>query len=339
MQFTVLINQYRAMEWGLNAQQAMLFAFLYNAPTWATAVEIGGVAYCHVSKSKVVDDMPLLTDKPDTVYRLMRQLCDLGVIKIDCRENKTLVCITEKGALWNSHQGVGKKSEVVDNPPDKGRKKIRPQAEGSEKYPNKVGKISEPGSEKNPTYQSISNQVIKSNIIDGNAHACEAEPVDEKTPVDQFDPVDDDPTPLIDPFPKNGNQAFATAELQDQQEILTDGVLDWYPPEHIIEQLEQLNIPREFICRSDQLVEFRTYWGCRPDVPLRLLPNKFTAMVIRQWRQHETATATGATTTATQQHSNGATTDEKRSGRSATGRDAVGRALEDIHNVDWARGA
>lgn len=135
MQFTVLINQSRALEWGLNAQQAMLFAFLFTTPTWAEATELNGIAYCYVSKSKVCEEMPLLTDKPNTVYRLMKQLEEFGLIYMACIENKTHIAITKRGATWNSSeniQGVGKKSEPV--------KKI---ITGSEKNQSGVGKISD----------------------------------------------------------------------------------------------------------------------------------------------------------------------------------------------------
>jgi len=30
MQYTVTINQVKALEWGLNSQQALLFAFVYG---------------------------------------------------------------------------------------------------------------------------------------------------------------------------------------------------------------------------------------------------------------------------------------------------------------------
>lgn len=100
MQFTVLINQTRALEWGLNAQQAMLFAFLYQVPSWATAVVVDDEVYYHIGKSKVIEEMPLLTDKPDTVYRLMRALQDKGVIEMATREGKTLIRLTEKGWKW-----------------------------------------------------------------------------------------------------------------------------------------------------------------------------------------------------------------------------------------------
>lgn len=172
MQFTVLINQSRSLEWGLNAQQAMLFAFLYGCPSWATPTEWNGQIYYYVSRGKVCDEIPLLTDKPDTVYRLMRQLSELGLITLTCIDNQTHMLITEKGAYWNNSEVIGEISE--------GRKKIRG---GSENYPRGVGKLSELGSEKNPTNQIISNHIT---ISDNQLSEAPA-PKSAKPP--SFDPL------------------------------------------------------------------------------------------------------------------------------------------------------
>ncbi|MFT0137376.1 hypothetical protein ACEK07_04940 [Alcanivoracaceae bacterium MT1] len=42
MQFSLLINQEWALAWGLNAQQTMLFAFLYEVPSWTKTAERDG---------------------------------------------------------------------------------------------------------------------------------------------------------------------------------------------------------------------------------------------------------------------------------------------------------
>lgn len=100
MQFTVLINQTRALEWGLNSQQAMLFAFLFQVPSWATPITKDGKVFHHISKTKVIEEVPLLTDKPDTVYRLMRALQDTGLIELATDGTRTLMRITDAGQAW-----------------------------------------------------------------------------------------------------------------------------------------------------------------------------------------------------------------------------------------------
>lgn len=151
MQFNVNINQAKALEWELNAQQAMLFAFVYECPSWAKAVTTDDGVYFALAKTKIVEELPLLTDKPDTAYRLLKVLEGKGVIELSSTNSITLVRLTEKGKAWN------KKLDGSDKYPSspKGRKKIRG---GSEKSPSQVGKKSELGSEKSPTNHDTSDQ-------------------------------------------------------------------------------------------------------------------------------------------------------------------------------------
>jgi hypothetical protein len=144
VQYLVSINQTKALEWGLNAQQAMLFAFLHQVPTWADSREIDGVVWFNIGKGKVIEELPLLTDKPDTVYRLMKQLRTAGLICMTSCDNKTYIHLTEKAKGWNRVQGSEKnptskasakgseKNPTPGKKSEKGRKNIR---EGSEKYP------------------------------------------------------------------------------------------------------------------------------------------------------------------------------------------------------------
>ncbi|MGR3892983.1 DnaT-like ssDNA-binding domain-containing protein [Pseudomonas sp. 1176_21] len=138
MQFTIHINQSLAVEWGLNAQQALLFAFVYECPSWAKPVKTDSGIYFALSKAKIVEELPLLTDKPDTAYRLLRALNAAGLIELSSTSSITLVRLTEKGKAWNR------------------------KLDGSEKYPtsrtfNGRKKIRST-SEKSPTNQDTSNQ-------------------------------------------------------------------------------------------------------------------------------------------------------------------------------------
>lgn len=159
MQFTLLINQVKALEWGLNAQQSMLYAFLYELSSWADAIEVGGITYYRISKSKIIRELPLLTDKPDTVYRLLKQLRMAGLVEIDQANGGMVLAITDKGRMWNkSGEALGDPG-TVDMPAfsvDKARNKIR----GSEKSPSKSGKKSGAGSEKNPTYHITNKSIL-----------------------------------------------------------------------------------------------------------------------------------------------------------------------------------
>jgi len=174
MQFTVTINQAKALEWGLNAQQALLFAFVYECPSWAKLVKTDKGDFYALSKAKIVEELPLLTDKPDTAYRLLKAIAGAGLINLSSTNNITLVQLTAKGKEWNKkldgsekyptkQEKVGKKSDPSP------RKKIRA---GSEKSPSKVGKKSEPGSEKSPTNQDTTNQ----DTNQGTSHSVQEAP-------------------------------------------------------------------------------------------------------------------------------------------------------------------
>lgn len=139
MRFSLYINQPFALRHGLNVQQALLFSFFYELPSWANSVTLEGVPYYLATKSKIIDELPLLTDKPDTVYRLAKALRDKGLIEIKVIDSKTYYRTTALGATWNDAEAGGF---------------IR----GSEKNPGGVGKKSEGGSEKNPTYKYISDK-------------------------------------------------------------------------------------------------------------------------------------------------------------------------------------
>lgn len=130
MQFIVTVNQVKALEWGLNAQQAMLFSFIYSVPSWARPIVVEGKTYYMLSKEKIIYELPLLTDKPDTAYRILKALELVEVIELSSTPKITLVRLTEKGRTWNT----------------------------SENYPSKVGKKSGIGSENSPTNQGTSNQ-------------------------------------------------------------------------------------------------------------------------------------------------------------------------------------
>ena len=162
MQYTVTINQAKAQEWGLNAQQAMLFAFVYECPSWCNPVTKDGVVFFALAKTKIVEELPLLTSKPDTAYRMLRALQDKGLVVLSSTREITLIRLTDKAKAWNQKE------------------------DGSEKYPSKLGKNSDAGrkkirggSEKSPTNQDTSNQDTKNHKPQGaSAPTAKAYPED-----------------------------------------------------------------------------------------------------------------------------------------------------------------
>lgn len=168
MQYTVTINQVKAQEWGLNSQQALLFAFVYECPSWANPIKTDTGIYFALSKAKIVEELPLLTDKPDTAYRLLKALRDAGLIELSSTSSITLIRLTEKAKEWNRKLD-GSEKYPTSNTLD-GRKKIR---STSEKSPSRGGKKSEPRSEKSPTNQDTNNQGTNQDTsISSTPQAC-----------------------------------------------------------------------------------------------------------------------------------------------------------------------
>lgn len=143
MRESSLIRNRKAIDWGLNIQEAYLFSWIYELPSWASKVTIEGEVFYFCAKSKISEELPLLSSKIDTIYRYLKSLSEKELIKITKVDNRDYVCITQKGVSWN-------------------------ESDSSEKNPSKLGKKSEFSSEKNPTdnytiYNNYSNDKQEKN--------------------------------------------------------------------------------------------------------------------------------------------------------------------------------
>lgn len=142
MQFSIYINQPCAVEWGLNLPEALLFGFLFNVPSWADPVTVAGNTYYRLAKSKILTELPLLTDKPDTAYRLLKVLRDKGLVRVSRFDGVQYIALTDKARTWNGNDSSVIESDINQTHGNisEGRKKIR---KGSEKNPKGVGNISD----------------------------------------------------------------------------------------------------------------------------------------------------------------------------------------------------
>lgn len=136
MKYSSTIDNVTAEKWGLTIQLAYLFSWLYNLPSWANSITSDSRIFYFAAKSQAVKELPLLTDKLDTMYRYYRQLETAGLILVIRVDGKDYVSLTEKAKQWNT---VGFKSDLPDS------------------NPSQVGKISEKPSDLNPTYHSTNN--------------------------------------------------------------------------------------------------------------------------------------------------------------------------------------
>jgi DNA-binding PadR family transcriptional regulator len=315
MQYTLSINQTKALEWGLNAQQALLFSFVYECPSWCKAVTKDDTVFYALSKQKIVDELPLLTDKIDTVYRLLKQLAAKGVIELSHTSSITLVRLTDIGKTWNhDHKGSEKY-------PSNGRKNIR----------GKVGKISEQGrkkiregSENSPTNQDTSNQDT-SNPVDDAGASSSAQAVD-CIDHDHTDATDthvgtipaseaEDPflSNLFSPEPSETLPAVS-APAQSRERFAMH--FEWVPSEWFAERCRTsgVNLTRlEPEQQESILGEFRSYWEARGDTATQA---QWEHKLLNQLRR---VAAGGHATAATQQ--------QKRA--------AVSASIMNIDDTDW----
>lgn len=141
MKYTMFIDQVHSIEWGLNLQEAAIFNFLYTVPTWAEAKLIDGKLFYHASRNKAIQDYPIVSEKPDTIYRIYRRLQSAGVIEWVKDGLRDMILITEKGKQWNNSeknptliQELGKKS-------DQTRKKIRNSSENFPTYTSTINTV------------------------------------------------------------------------------------------------------------------------------------------------------------------------------------------------------
>jgi hypothetical protein len=152
MQYTITINQVKAQEWGLNSQQALLFAFVYEVPSWARPMQVEDGFFYALSKAKITEELPLLTTKADTAYRMLKALEVAGLIELSSTSRITLVRLTSKGQEWNKKVDGSEKYPSSDSAP---RKNIRPTSDNSPAY---LGEKSDLTSDKSPTNQDTNNQ-------------------------------------------------------------------------------------------------------------------------------------------------------------------------------------
>ncbi len=209
MKYSINIDQINSLAWDLNLSEAAVFTYLFHVPTWADPILIDGQTFYFAARQKTCQDVPLISDKPDTIYRIYKSLHEKGVISYLKWMGRDCMRITEKGKGWNSEKNpssaieLGKKSESTR-------------------------KIFRKDSENFPTYNStIDNHTI---LLEENNVEKEFSTVliesDEELVMeihhvpDYFDTEQKTPTPQVAPTPRPKAKKENPADLQ----IVTDVV-------------------------------------------------------------------------------------------------------------------
>lgn len=142
MRYTHSINAVKSQEWGLNLQQGALMDLLNQASSWASHEIIGDKVYYWVSRNKIVAEIPLAYQKPDTAYRALKLLATKDLITYIKKGKKDLIALTDKGKTWNV-KGTAIGDAMLGNKSD--------EIADSEIDPSKFGNKSELNSEIDPT--------------------------------------------------------------------------------------------------------------------------------------------------------------------------------------------
>lgn len=117
MRYNTYINNAKCLEWDLSLNQGALFDLLNQLSSWADSAFVNGKTYYFVSREKIIEELPLAFQKPDTVYRAVKTLMEKNLINWIKVGSKDMVCITSKGSEWNLltnseiNPSVGNKSE------------------------------------------------------------------------------------------------------------------------------------------------------------------------------------------------------------------------------------
>ncbi|MDQ6477825.1 hypothetical protein [Dyadobacter sp. LHD-138] len=250
MKFSLTIDNISSYAWELNIQEAYLFSWIYTLPSWADKTVINGSDYFFSSRHKVIEELPILTDKPDTVYRYFKKLEEKGLILLQKIDSKDYVSITEKGKKWNSHEPNPEKNPSAGNYSE-GRKKIR----ATENNPGKLGKKSENNSENFPTYNNTS--------INTTTTIIQKEEEVEKVDFDELEDAELGET----------QQESYPAFVEEERKKLKEAIAADHQPElgdddPRIEELKQFGrqmwkseLLVETVCKvnSIQLVDFQSY--------------------------------------------------------------------------------
>lgn len=144
MKYFLSTNQGKALKLGIrNINQAIIFDLLTTLSTWSTPEVMDGQVFYWAARQRIVDELPLLDLKPDTVYRHLKALDQLGLIEYRKLRKRDLVRVTEQGRSY-----VGNKSEFSD------KHYVGNESESDENSdlnPRKLGNESENNSDLNPT--------------------------------------------------------------------------------------------------------------------------------------------------------------------------------------------
>ena len=115
MKYNININQKKAVEWGLTSSEAIVFSWVYELASWADKMEYKGKTYYYGSKNKACEELPIITDKRDTMYRIFKSLQGKGLIELITLDKSDYLSLTKKGKEWYNNKCSEKNPSFGNN--------------------------------------------------------------------------------------------------------------------------------------------------------------------------------------------------------------------------------
>ena len=179
MKYTILgFNQEKALELGFDVDDLLIIRWFvdFYSSSKMIKMNVGDKTYAWVNYSRVIEDIPVLNMKKDTLSRRMKKICETGIMEHETLKQDgtfSLYKLTDKYdqliSTDKKTEGTDKKTEGTDKKTEGTDKKT----EGTEKIPEGYGKNSRPGTEKNPE-QNI-NLLNNNSIKDINTYSTKEE--------------------------------------------------------------------------------------------------------------------------------------------------------------------
>ena len=150
------IDNVFCLEHDLNLSQAYVYEWMLNLSKWASHIVIENKVYYFASKTKAVQDLPIVTTKTNTMHTHYKSLEKKGFIIVTKVNKQDFIHITDKSKTWNSSNHF-------------------------EKNQDELGKKSKLSFEKNPTYSNIN--TYSNNIDSKHLSKIEISDVDDSLKV------------------------------------------------------------------------------------------------------------------------------------------------------------
>jgi len=120
MKYNININQIKSVEWGLSLNEAAILAVIIESPHWSKCLKIGEDDFFLIQTSKIMEELPMISNYPKIYQRAILTLCEKGIIErkfINSWNKEPGYKITSLGKEWFSKEKPKDKTDLdLTNP-------------------------------------------------------------------------------------------------------------------------------------------------------------------------------------------------------------------------------